>query len=622
MSWERPHSVIRVEMTSKAEKPNTSSSRTSVSGKPEKQNVEAPSAPVVVAIPQAISVGDLATLIHASPIDVIKQLMRRGHMYSVNEILDHETAADVIKDFGLDAKAIEDKDSATRLGVSSAEEDSSQLEIRSPVVTILGHVDHGKTTLLDAIRDTHVVDREAGGITQHIGAYQVEYEGSRITFLDTPGHAAFTAMRARGAKVTDIVVLVVAADDGIMPQTIEAIDHAKAADVPIIVAINKIDRANANVERVKQQLVERELVIEDWGGDVIAVEVSALKGDGIPNLLENILAVAEIGELKANPDRKAGGVVIESRVDKSKGPVATVLVQTGTLQVGDFVVAGSHKGRVRAMLNDAGKPIKQAGPSTPVELLGIDGVPNAGELIEVIGNEKVGRQMAETHALQQKTREAMTSGDVYTRIETGETTSLNLILKTDVQGSVEAVRYALNKLNTDKTRVNFVHSAAGSITENDVALASASKATIIGFNSQSEPGARALSSQLGVEIKQYGVIYTLVDDVENALLGMMEPTYKDVTDGQATVRAIFNLGRKTVVAGFYVNNGKIIRDAEIHLLRNNEQVYVGNIGSLKHFKNDVKEVGTGLEGGLTLEGFTDFEEGDTLEAHSRQKVEN
>ncbi|MDA1189032.1 MAG: translation initiation factor IF-2 [Chloroflexi bacterium] len=587
------------------------------------QKPETPPALQALDIPQAISVGDLSNLLRVSSIDVIKQLMRHGHMYSINEVIDHDVAAQIVEDFGFIAKVAEDKEGAARLGVSSEGEDPTELQSRSPVVTILGHVDHGKTTLLDAIRNTRVAAGEAGGITQHIGAYQVEYNGNKITFLDTPGHAAFTAMRARGAKVTDIAILVVAADDGIMPQTIEAIDHAKAAGVPIIVAVNKVDKANANPDKVKQQLVERELVIEEWGGDVIAVEVSALKGEGISDLLENILVVAEVAELKANPNRNAAGVVVESRVDKSRGPVATVLVQAGTLRIGDYVVAGSYKGRVKAMLNDLGKRIKEAGPSTPVEILGLDGVPDAGEFIEVADDEKAGRQMAEakTQELQTQARGGGTLEDVYSRVETGEITSLNLILKTDVQGSVEAVRQALEKLNTEKTRVNFVHSSAGSITENDVTLASASNAVVIGFNVQSEPGARSLSRQLDVNIKQYGVIYTLVDDIESALKGMMEPTYKDVVDGEATVRAVFNVGRNTVVAGFYVNSGKIARDAEIHLLRDKEQIYVGKITSLKHFKNDVREVATGLEGGLTLEGFKDFEEGDILEPHRREKIE-
>jgi translation initiation factor IF-2 len=586
------------------------------------QKAAPPTAPKTLDIPQAIGVGELAKVMKVTPIEVIKQLMRHGHMFSVNEVINHDVAAEVAKDFGFAVAQAAEKTQDARLVVSTEGEDPAQLQPRSPVVTILGHVDHGKTTLLDAIRNTRVAAGEAGGITQHIGAYQVEYKGHPITFLDTPGHAAFTAMRARGAKVTDIAVLVVAADDGIMPQTIEAIDHAKAAGVPIVVAINKMDKPGANPDRVKQQLSEHGLVIEEWGGDVIAVPVSALKGQGIPDLLENILVVAEVAELKANPNRSAKGIVVEARIDKSRGPVATVLVQAGTLHIGDYLVAGPHKGRVKAMLNDRGKRIKDAGPSTPVEILGMESLPEAGEKFEVVADERTARQTTEAKAQEQQARTGagVTLEDVYTRIESGEVKAINLILKTDVQGSVEAIRKALERLNTERTRVNVIHAAAGSITESDVLLAVASKAIIVGFNSQPEPGARTLGNQVGVDIRHYNIIYSLVDDVERALQGLLEPVYRDIIEGQATVRAVFSLGRGTTVAGFYVNSGKVVRDAEIRVFRGGKQVFAGKIVSLKHFKDDVREVNTGLEGGLTLEGFKDYQTGDILEAHRRQQV--
>ena len=581
-----------------------------------------PPAPKALDLPQAIAVSELAKAMKVTPVEVIKQLMRQGHMFSVNEVINHDLAAEVAKDFGFVVTQSAEKAGDARLTVSTEGEDPTQLQSRSPVVTILGHVDHGKTTLLDTIRNTRVAAGEAGGITQHIGAYQVEYKDNLITFLDTPGHAAFTAMRARGAKVTDIAVLVVAADDGIMPQTIEAINHAKAAGVPIVVAINKIDKPGANPDRVKQQLSEHALVVEEWGGDVIAVPVSALKGQGIPELLENLLAVAEVAELKANPNRSAKGVVVEARIDKSRGPVATVLVQTGTLHISDYLVAGPHKGRIKAMLNDRSKRIKEAGPSTPVEILGMETLPDAGEKFEVVADEKTARQMTEAKAREQQARSGagVTLEDVYTRIESGEVKALNLIVKTDVQGSVEAIRKALERVNTERSRVNVIHAAAGSITESDVLLAVASKAIIVGFNSQPEPGARTLGNQVDVDIRHYNIIYSLVDDIERALQGLLEPVYKDVIEGQATIRAVFSLSRGTTIAGFYVNSGKIVRDAEIRVFRGGKQIFAGQIGSLKHFKDDVREVNTGLEGGLALEGFKDYQTGDILEAHRRQQV--
>ena len=574
-------------------------------------------------IPAAITIHDLAALMGADAVDVIKQFMRQGHMFTINDVVEHDVAAKFVQAFGFPVKPLEQPDTGPgSLVVSTEEEDPALLETRPPVVTILGHVDHGKTTLLDAIRQSNLVAGEAGGITQHIGAYQVDVDGGTITFLDTPGHEAFTAMRARGAQVTDIAVLVVAADDGIMPQTLEAIDHVKAAGVPIVVAINKMDRPDADPERVKRQLAENDLLVEDWGGEVIAVPVSALKQEGISEILENLNIVAEVGELKSNPHGPARGVVIEARVDKSKGTVATVLVQTGYLHKGDHVVVGELRGRIRAMLSDRGRGIEEAGASLPVEILGIDGLPQAGDILEVAPDEKTARQIVEERARERERerRSTLTLEDVYARMESGEVKALNLIVKTDVQGSVDAVRTSLEALGTEQSKVNMVHAAAGTITESDVMLASASNAIIIGFNTRPEPGARTLADQANVEVRSYEIIYNLIDDVKQALEGLLEPVYKDIVDGQATVRALFQLGKATRAAGFYVNSGRISRNADIHVLRDGQRVFAGKIASLKHFKDDVREVNSGLEGGMVLEGFKDFQEGDVVEAHRTEQV--
>ncbi|MCH8869522.1 MAG: translation initiation factor IF-2 [Chloroflexi bacterium] len=573
-------------------------------------------------VPAAISVHDLAELMMTTPVEVIKEFMRNGHMFAINDVVEHDIVTKIAPAFGFEVLSLEDETGPGSIVLSMEKEDPSQLETRPPVVTILGHVDHGKTTLLDTIRKSNVVSSEAGGITQHIGAYQVETNGNVITFLDTPGHAAFTAMRARGAQVTDIAVIVVAADDGIMPQTEEAINHVKAAGVPIVVAINKIDRPDADPERVKRQLAEHDLLIEEWGGDVIAAPVSALTGDGVPELLENLIIVAEIGEFKANPNALARGVVVEARRDKSRGTETTVLVQNGTLRIGDNLVVGALRGRIRAMFTDRGEPIDSAGPSQPVEVLGVNGLPEAGDIFEVTADEKEARQIVEMRQRQADIQRSSgpTLDDVHTRIESGEVKALNLIVKTDVQGSVEAIKSALNTLNTDRARVNLVHAASGSITESDILLAVASQAIVIGFNSVPEQAAQAFANQEGVEIRNYSIIYNLLDDVELALTGILEPVYRDVIEGQATVRAVFRTGRRQEVAGFYVNEGRIARDSTVHVMRGGEELHVGAIASLKHFKDDVREVGTGLEGGLMLDGFNSFEEGDVIEAHRTERV--
>ncbi|MCH8205991.1 MAG: translation initiation factor IF-2 [Chloroflexi bacterium] len=572
-------------------------------------------------VPGALTVSDLANLMGVGPVEVIKEFMRNGYMLTVNEVVEHSIASIVMPMFGFSILSLAEKKDGPRQGAvaEGEEEDADLLEPRPPIVTILGHVDHGKTTLLDTIRQTNVVATEAGNITQHIGAYQVDFNGNPITFVDTPGHEAFTAMRARGAQITDIAVLVVAADDGIMPQTIEAIAHAKAADVPIVVAINKVDKADADLERVKRQLSEHDLLIEEWGGDVVAVPVSALKGDGVTDLLENLLVVAEVAELRANPNRAGKGVVVEARTDKRRGIVATILVQTGKLSVGDNLVAGSIRGRVRAMFDDRGNPVKDVGPSYPVEVLGLDSLPDAGETVIVAPDEKTARQMAETN---ERGKALRTAGprleDVHSRIESGETKALNLIVKTDVQGTIDAVRRSLEGLNSEETRVTVIHASSGGITESDVLLAAASEAIVLGFNSRPEQGARALANQQGVEIRYYDVIYDLIDDVAKALEGLLEPVYEDIVEGRATVRAVFSISRRGNVAGIAVNEGRLARDATIHVLRGGEQIFAGTISSLKHFKDDVRELTTGFEGGIGLEGFDNYQEGDILEAHRSQ----
>ena len=569
-----------------------------------------------------MTVHDLAELMGVSPIEVIKELMRDGYMLTINEVIEHDVAAGIASEFGYDVLPQKEEKGPASLVISSGDEDPDLLEPRPPVVTILGHVDHGKTTLLDTIRKTNVAGGEAGGITQHIGAYQVRYQGNPITFLDTPGHEAFTAMRARGAQVTDVAILVVAADDGIMPQTVEAIDHVKAAGVPLVTAINKMDKPDSDPERVRRQLSEHNLLIEEWGGDVIAVPVSALRNEGISDLLENILVVSEIGELKANPHREAKGVVVEARIDKSRGTVTTMLVQTGTLKIGDSLVVNDVRGRVKAMFSDKGQRIKKAGPSQPVEVLGVTGLPEAGNVFTVVPDEKAARQLVEQRQREKQIKRGMgpTLEDVHAKIESGEVKSLDLIIKTDVQGSIDAVRSALEAVNTEQTRVNVIHAASGSITESDVLLAVASSAIVIGFNSRIEPGAQTLASQEGVDVRFYDIIYQLAEDVQKALTGLLEPVYRDIIEGRATVRALFSIGRRIKAAGFYVNDGRISRDATIHVIKGGREVFAGSINTLKHFKDDVREVATGLEGGVVLEGFNNFAVDDVLESHRSERV--
>ena len=571
-------------------------------------------------IGEAVSVGVLAERMQVEPVQVIKQLMRTGVFASINEIIEFEAASKIARVFGFAARKIED--TASQAAGAVAEEDSADLEERPPVVTILGHVDHGKTTLLDAIRETNVVDREAGGITQHIGAYQVTRNDKLITFIDTPGHEAFTAMRARGAQVTDIAILVVAADDGVMPQTAEAIDHIKAAEVPIIVAINKMDSPNADPEKVRRQLSERELLVEKWGGDVMDVEVSAKTHDGLPDLLESIQLVAEVAELKANADRPGVGVVIEARLDKSRGPLATVLVQTGTLKVGDYLVVSSVRGRVKALVNDAGQRVTEAGPSVPIEVLGLSDLPAAGDRLVVVADEKTARDtVTEVLRRQEIQKNRGTSLDnVGNRVTSGEAKELALVVKTDVHGSTEAVRRALEQLSTDETQVRIIHAATGAVTESDVLLAVASDAVIVGFNVGSDQGASRLAAQDHVEIRSYNIIYRLIEDIETALRGMLEPTTQDIIDGTAEVRAVFELSKNRTSAGCFVTDGKLVRNAMARVIRGGEVLFDGPVLNLRRFKDDVREVANGYECGLSIDGFNTFAEGDVIEVHRLQKV--
>lgn len=566
-------------------------------------------------LPLSLTVKQLADSLKIEPVKAIKQLMRRGIMANINQTIDFDTAAMIAQDLGYRAHQKIEPQVMPSLEVGAGE----KLQFRPPVVTVMGHVDHGKTTLLDAIRKTKVTAHEAGAITQHIGAYQTVVDGRKITFLDTPGHRAFTAMRARGAQATDVVVLVVAADDGIMPQTIEAIDHAKAAGVPIVVAINKIDKPDANTERVKQQLADLGLIIEEWGGDVVCLPISAKKEQGVSDLLENLFLVADILELKADPNYAAEGVVIEAKLDKTKGPLATLLVQKGTLELGNIVVAGNTWGKIKAMFNDKGKRVRKAEPSTPVEILGINGVPRSGELFSVVTDEHQARSTADKHEAV-KASAPLSLSALSSQISNGQLKELNIVLKTDVQGSIEPIKNSIEQLNTEKVRANIIHASSGSITENDVLLASASKGIVIGFNTSSAPGAQQLAEAEGVSIQHYNVIYRLEEDMDKALKGMLKPTYAEVLEGRAEIRAIFPSSKQGKVAGVYVKEGKVWRGAKVKILRQNEVVCESRIASLRRFKGDVTEVPAGLECGIGMEGFTDFQIGDIIELYRKEKV--
>jgi translation initiation factor IF-2 len=572
----------------------------------------------------SLTVGELAKLLYKEPSELIKKLLFLGVMATINQELDKDSIELIASDFGVEVEE-EIVLEATDFERYEEDDDPKDIKERPPVVTIMGHVDHGKTTLLDSIRHTKVTAGEAGGITQHIGAYQVDINGKKITFLDTPGHAAFTTMRARGAQVTDITILVVAADDGVMPQTVEAINHAKAAKVPIIVAVNKMDKEGANPDRVMQELTEHGLVAEAWGGDTIFVHVSALKGEGIDDLLEMILLVSEVEEYKANPKAYARGTVVEAELDKGRGAVATLLVQSGTLHVGDPIVVGNTFGRVRAMVNDLGRRVKIAGPSAPVEITGLSDVPQAGDQFLVFKDEKTARSVGEARASKQRDAERSESSkvsleDLFNKIQQGEIKEINVIIKGDVQGSVEAMKGSLEKIDVEGVKVNIIHTGVGAITESDIILASASNAIVIGFNVRPDVNAKRTADSEKVDIRLHRVIYNAIDEIEAAMKGMLDPEFEEKVIGQVEVRTTFKVSKVGTIAGCYVTEGKITRDSTVRLIRDGVVIYEGKIDALKRFKDDAKEVATNYECGITLEKFNDIKEGDVIEAYVMEEI--
>ena len=578
----------------------------------------------VVEIGETITVKELSEKLGKPTADVIKTLIFTGVMAGINQEIDFATAEKVCEKYECLVVKKEEKEELEVVEEEDVVEEN--LVKRPPIVTVMGHVDHGKTSLLDAIRKANVTAHEAGGITQHIGAYTVNLNGEKLTFLDTPGHEAFTAMRARGAQVTDVVILVVAADDGIMPQTKEAISHCKAADVPMIVAINKIDRPGANVDRVKQELTEYELVAEDWGGDTICVPLSAKTGENVEQLLEMVLLTAEMAELKADPKRKAKGTVIEAKLDKGRGSVATLLIQNGTLHVGDSILVGSTYGRIRAMFDDKGKSIKSAGPSIPVEILGLSEVPSAGDRFTVVKDEKTARNMAEARKEKIKNESVHSANrvsleDLYSQIQEGTVKELSIIVKADVQGSVQAIKQSLEKLSTEDVKVRVIHGGVGAITETDVTLATASNALLIGFNVRPDSNATVVADKEGVEIKTYRIIYDAIEDVKSAMIGMLDPEYKEVVNGKAEVRMVYKISNVGTIAGCYVTDGKILRNSEVRIIRDGIVIFESTLASLKRFKDDAKEVNSGYECGLSVDKFNDIKEGDIIESFSMQAIE-
>ena len=582
--------------------------------------------PVKVQIPDEISVGELASRMKKTAAEVIKQLFKLGVFASVSEVIDYDTAALVAMEMGckVEREVIVTVEERLIDDHVDAEED---LKPRAPVVVVMGHVDHGKTSLLDYIRHSKVAAGEAGGITQHIGAYTVDINGSPITFLDTPGHEAFTSMRARGAMVTDIAILVVAADDGIMPQTVESINHAKAANIPVVVAINKMDTVGANPERIKQQLTEYDLVSEEWGGDTIICPISAKTGMGIDNLLENLVVLAEVQDLKANPNRAAKGTVIEARLDKGRGPIMTVLVQNGTLRLGDIIIAGSAVGRVRTMINDKGQRVTEAGPSTPVEISGMSEVPSAGDTFNAVGDERMARELAEERRIAQQnqtlgTAKKVSLEDLFSQIQAGEMKTLNLIVKADVQGSAEAVKSSLEKISNDEVRVKVIHSAVGAINESDVMLAATSGAIIVGFNVRPDNAARDSAARSKVDMRMYRVIYDCIEEIEAAMKGMLAPKFREVVIGHAEVRETYKVSKVGTVCGCYCTDGKIQRGCEVRVLRDNIVIHEGELASLRRFKDDVKEVSSGYECGMQVEKFNDIKIGDVIECFVMEQIKD
>ena len=581
--------------------------------------------PLTVKIPDEIGVGELASRMKKTGAEVVKTLMKNGVMASLSDVIDFDTAAIIAEELGCKVEKEIIVTIEERL-IDTAEDKEEDLLPRAPVVVVMGHVDHGKTSLLDYIRNAHVAAGEAGGITQHIGAYQVEVQGKPITFLDTPGHEAFTAMRARGAMITDVAILVVAADDGIMPQTVESINHAKAANIPVIVAINKMDKPEANPERIKEQLTKYELVPEEWGGETIICPISAKTGEGIDNLLEMVNLTAEMQELKANPNRSAHGAVIEARLDKGRGPVATLLVQNGTLKQGDVIIAGTAVGRVRAMTDAKGEKLTEAGPSVPVEIIGMSEVPGAGDDFHAVADERMARELVEQRKHEQKMAASGPVGkvsleDLFSQIKQGEMKDLNIIVKADVQGSAEAVKASLEKISNDEVRVRVIHCAVGAINESDVMLATTSNAIIVGFNVRPDSNAKETAARNKVDMRMYRVIYDCINEIETAMKGMLAPKFKEVELGQAEVRNVFRITGVGMVAGCYVTNGKMQRGAQMRLLRDNVVIYDGSIASLQRFKDSVKEVAAGYECGITFEKFQDIKEGDVIEAFLMEQIE-
>ena len=576
-------------------------------------------------LPETLTVKELAELLDQSPIDVIKQLMRHGIMVAVNQMIDHQVATVAAAAYGVRTRLAENVEDASAIHAGSDEPDADMLQDRPPVITILGHVDHGKTSLLDYIRNTAVVEKEAGGITQHIGAYQVVKDEKPITFLDTPGHAAFTAIRSRGARVTDIAVLVVAADDGIMPQTDEAISHARAAEVPIVIAINKMDLPTAQPDVVKRQLSERNLLVEEWGGDVIAVPVSAQTGEGVEDLLENLSALAEILELKANPDRPAAGVVVEATLDRRRGPTATVLVQAGTMHVGDYIVAGSAWGRVRAITDERGNPLESITPGSPGVIIGLNATPEAGDILNVVGNERSARQTANRRAHRPGANSSnldtvLTLDNVVKQIDAGDVKELVLVVKADVQGSVEAAVQSIEKLSEGEVKARVIHSGSGAVSDSDVQLASASGGIVLAFNVGIEVGAERTAERLGVEVRNYQIIYRLLEDVEQALQGMLEPEYQEVVIGRAEIREIFPGRRGVRIAGCRVLDGRIVRQSSVRVMREDGMITETNIGSLRHFRDEVNQATVGTECGIILDDFNEIEEGDVIVAYRMERA--
>ena len=615
MARKKTYSSIRRKPRPPKKRARTNPAETTEVATKEKESVVGPEVePTIINLPSFLTVAQLAQSLKATPVNVVKQLMRLGVMSNVTQLVDYETMANIAVEFGFKAHHHEIEVTKREIEVELPDDEQKDLALRPPIVTILGHVDHGKTSLLDAIRLTNVVDKEVGGITQRIGAYQIEYRDQQITFIDTPGHEAFTSMRARGTNITDIVILVVAADDGVMPQTVEAINHALAAKVPIVVAINKIDRPNADLDKVKRQLAERNIVIEEWGGDTIVVPVSAKEGTGLADLLEALLVVAEVADLKAEQDVDAAGVIVEAQLHQTKGSLATVLIQSGTLRIGDYVVASHAMGRIKAITSDQGHRIVEAGPSTPVEIMGLDMVPSAGDSLKVVLNERAAKEMVKDRVANKDFQrdQSISLETLYAKISVGKLKDLALIVKADTQGSLEVLCDVLSKIETEQGKVKIIHSGSGNVSESDVSLAVASKALIVGFNVRSDRQIEKIAQAEGIEVRHYNIIYELVEDLQKALAGLLEPVSVETIIGHAEVRQVFKNGKKPTIAGCYISDGKVTRSSSVRVIRKDQEIFTGSIKGLKRFKDDVREVAVGYECGIRIDGFDETLEGDSL----------